>query len=389
MNFNVVQYNAFARPYVVSHDGQLERMAQIPDALSRLNGGEVDAITLCEIDFQVDEDVPVTSLTDTQRPTRRMLDRFQQCGFGYHTRVLDDRTPYSLTNGGVIIVSKWPIIATRSVAYSVCDQTDCLAAKGIMYAAVRKTENGKAKTFHLFATHMQAWYSPAAIAVRVKQAEQLQRFADSLALPASDPVIVAGDLNTDLVLYPEEFDSLRRTFLAELPRLIGTQRYTSDPDSNLLVGRDGAADDCKSGYERSWLPKTDVQQPFGLVYTYDPAQANKGQAMNVPSTTAQGGPILPFFRQSATDPHIYIAPGGVYCPCCPHEWLDFVLYSSRHQQPATEPTLECVPIKASAPFRIPWSGLLQPWAHPALGTRMMLSDLSDHYPVIGKFSFEG
>lgn len=49
MDINVLQHNAFLRPYIVGHDGQLERMEFIPAALCGINGGDIDAITLCEV----------------------------------------------------------------------------------------------------------------------------------------------------------------------------------------------------------------------------------------------------------------------------------------------------------------------------------------------------
>ena len=51
-----------------------------------------------------------------------------------------------------------------------CSGADCLAAKGAKYARIIKTtedrqEDGSvrnmSKVFNIFATHMQAWYSPA------------------------------------------------------------------------------------------------------------------------------------------------------------------------------------------------------------------------------------
>lgn len=62
----------------------------------------------------------------------------------------------SLLNGGVIIVSKWPIIHEAQHIYrSACHYSDCLAAKGVKYARVLKTIGDTSKIFNVFATHMQ------------------------------------------------------------------------------------------------------------------------------------------------------------------------------------------------------------------------------------------
>lgn len=98
-----------------------------------------------------------------------------------------------------------------------------------------------------------------------------------------------------------------------------------------------------------------------------------------------------------------------FCSCCPLEWLDYVLYAkgtrvddvfavpccwrttsfktltvvpsllAPYQQPLGEPTLECH-INQVQPFVVDWTA-------PKSNMKMQLVDLSDHYPVLGKFVF--
>jgi hypothetical protein len=71
-----------------------------------------------------------------------------------------------------------------------------------------------------------------------------------------------------------------------------------------------------------------------------------------------------------------------YCPCCPREWLDYVLYAQApYQQPLRQPTLESFQLSEKPPFPVKWS------ASKVSNARMNLVDLSDHYPVLGKFEF--
>lgn len=396
VTFNVVQYNAFVRPYYVSHDGQMERMELIPEALSRLNEGDVDVITLNEIFFEVDCGVPITSPFHTEKLTRKMMDRFQQLGFPYNTQQVlpkpSRRGPFTLSlNGGVLIVSKWPIVETKSMVFRDSAGSSTLAAKGIVYAVIEKTIPGlnKTKRFHVFATHMQSWPSITDQAVRVKQAQQWSQFVQALNIPVmSEPVVFSGDLNIDMVLFPEEFNTFGNILKAELPKLIGAQRYTADPSSSILVGRDGAAN--YTDYQQSWGPKRVAKTEWcNRTAVYDPSPKYKHATTTKRySSTSLGNPIWPFFRQNENDPAMYIAPGGVYARDVPFEWLDYVLYSKCHEQPIGEPTLECIPLKWHETFEIPWSGLAQPWAQPScMGTKLRLRDLSDHYPVIGKFVF--
>ena len=68
-------------------------------------------------------------------------------------------------------------------------------------------------------------------------------FLPAIGIPknGSEPVLYQGDMNTDYVLYPEEVDAMQSILKAKLPRFIGDQLYSSDPSTNYLVGKDGAA----------------------------------------------------------------------------------------------------------------------------------------------------
>src|SRR4028119_1848039 len=118
MDFNIVQYNTFARPYLLSHDGQKERLERIPEALAKLNNGSVDVITLCEFFFQVENEL-----------CSNMLRKFEDYGFKHHTRVLEG-TGFEFP-GAVMMVSKWPLRPADGqmhVYRDACDGSDCLAA---------------------------------------------------------------------------------------------------------------------------------------------------------------------------------------------------------------------------------------------------------------------
>jgi len=361
MPFNVVQYNLFGRPYIVSHDGQNERLQRIPSAL--LAVADVDVITFAE--------------ADNDHEVQLMATAFAAAGFRYRTTVVTDHDDASLLNGGVIIGSRWPILREDQIVYrDACSGTDCLAAKGVKYARVIKSDAARnvSKVFNIFGTHMQAWYSKKDKAARVKQAQQFRSFIDSQEIPVSEPVIIAGDFNSDLVRYPGEVKALLATLDATMPTLRGSVKFTSDPISNLLVGRDGAAHHCKPGYKESWGPE--VQK------TYSPNASTRVATQLVwPPATDTGEPLLPFFGHMGD---------RAYCPCCPSEWIDYILTSNRHQQPDPAhppPTLVALAIK-TAPVKVPWSGMLEPVAEPSdASSYMNLVDLSDHYPVFSQFHF--
>jgi len=62
--------------------------------------------------------------------------------------------------------------------------------------------------------------------------------------------------------------------------------------------------------------------------------------------------------------------------------------SPPYQQPLVVPTLTVLKLKAPSYFVAPWKGTLEPIPEPPnVEAWMSLNDLSDHYPVHGKFEF--
>jgi len=100
---------------------------------------------------------------------------------------------------------------------------------------------------------MQAWSYEKAVEDRIKQAHIFRQFVDAQQIPTSflgEPIIMAGDFNVDLISFQKEVKNLFLILDAQLPNITGTQNYTSDPLTNLLVGRDGQADPCKDSYKK-------------------------------------------------------------------------------------------------------------------------------------------
>ncbi|KAL3665139.1 hypothetical protein V7S43_009771 [Phytophthora oleae] len=349
MRFEVLQYNLFGRPYEVSKDGQSERLKRVPESLNRISTA-IDAVTFAEADILTQRD--------------EMLEQFRTFGFNYSTTILHDPDPFtSLLNGGVMVVSKWPIIREAQHVYrSACHYSDCLAAKGVKYARLLKTVDGTSKIFNVFATHMQAWSTPEGRSDRIQQANQMRQFVDAMGIPHHEPLIFAGDFNVDNHTFGDEVAHLVELLDAREPRQIGKQGFTSDPHTNVLVGRDGAAvsSKCSAQYVTNWGPAKDgVFHPSLLTRT----------TCGLHSGIAEPNWLV--FLELDT---------MCYCPCCPVEWLDYVLYSKApYQQPSTAPTLEAH-VNQVQRFTVDWTA-------PESNMKMALIDLSDHYPVHAKFEF--
>jgi phospholipase C len=300
--FTLVQYNILDRPYVVGHEGQRERVCRIPLALARLAARQpVDAIVFNE------------SFVGRCARGLRFTDMLAYYGWPYALPRLS-AAPLAhgrlvLSNGGIFIASRWPIVASDQMIFRACSASDCLAAKGVQYARIQKTVDGQAKIFHVFGTHLQGYRGTDVAGVRRQQLRELAAFVRQLALPDDEPVLLAGDFN---VRGPDgpAFQDLVETLNVMVPAIVGPQRATMDPANTLF-------------------------------------------------------------------------PRGPW-------WVDYVLPSAAHQRPI-EATMEAVALRTDEAFAICAAAPLQPfyvspWSPTCRRTRQV-RDLSDHYPVIGRFRY--
>ncbi len=130
----------------------------------------------------------------------------QAAGFPYRTSILNGGQ--AITNGGVVIYSKWPIEADVDYDYRNCDNNsgDCLAAKGVKYAKINKL----GKYYHVFGTHMEAGGNANDIAIKKEQFGEQRDFIAAQNIPANEAVIIGGDMNTSVqnAHYTAVLDSL-------------------------------------------------------------------------------------------------------------------------------------------------------------------------------------
>jgi len=130
-------------------------------------------------------------------------------------------------DGGIIILSRWPIIRQATVTFgATCSGTDCLGDKGVAYAAIRKG----ARTYHLFATHAQSSFGRDVARVREAQFQLFAEFIAAQDIPRDEPVLLAGDFNVDA--YSPELDSMLTTLGAWWPPVVGSVKTTWDPLGN-------------------------------------------------------------------------------------------------------------------------------------------------------------
>jgi hypothetical protein len=393
VTLRTVNYNIFGRWFgLTGYEGQSERLAGIAAAIAAhpKMGTEVDVITIEEAWCPDSQIITGSVVCDGNKSADGLVSSMAQYGWKYHTDVIDKPgvgPTKKQTGGGSMIFSKWPIEATHAYVYTSGSGQDKSAAKGAVYVRVTKTlPSGLKQVFNIIGTHLQAWSTPEGAKARHGQlSEIVNNFVPAIGITSTgtEPLIYQGDMNTDYVLYPEEVDSMLDTLQAVLPDTApgATQIFSSDPSTNFLVGKDGAAsqDGCLAAY---------AAQLGG----------GKGAVPSKPSAACQDIPMTTnsgkAFRPRFTTPDGKLNVGKnceAYCPCCPHEMLDYILYSKekKYLQP-TSSNIEIIPLKSVKPLTYDWGWCDGGWClvnKKESGT-LTGSDLSDHYPVVANFTFK-
>lgn len=138
-------------------------------------------------------------------------------------------------DGGVTILSKWPITHQIQYVYSNGCSQDWFANKGFAYA--RLEVDGR--PVHMIGTHLQAedkYCFGRSAKVRAKQLAEIDGFIKALAIPTNEPVVIAGDLN--VIRESSEYETMLAALDATDPSYAG-HPYTWDPETNPLASSGG------------------------------------------------------------------------------------------------------------------------------------------------------
>ncbi|MCB5164009.1 sphingomyelin phosphodiesterase [Streptomyces bambusae] len=107
---------------------------------------------------------------------------------------------YSATtpeDGGVAVLSKWPIVRKEQYVYKDACGADWWSNKGFVYTVL----NVNGTRVHVVGTHAQSTdpgcSAGEAAQMRSRQFKNIDAFLDAKNIPANEQVIVAGDMNVD------------------------------------------------------------------------------------------------------------------------------------------------------------------------------------------------
>lgn len=228
-SIRIVTYNIQQRP--VFSEGLRHQMGAGHSARSRRSAVRMPAILMTE----VSPDVVV--LQEAFTPSLRTVMRKQFAAFGlpYSTKVLnfDKARAWS---GGVLILSRFPIVDESHYMFKTSEEEDQYAAKGVLHAKLRVPKLGK--LISIFGTHLNASYAGRHVEndlgsiARAAQVGELAAFMKRENATVDVPVVLAGDMNFDSKM--EEIPG--QIFVAERVLLDSrSPKFSYDPTKNNLV----------------------------------------------------------------------------------------------------------------------------------------------------------
>ncbi|MFD2179572.1 sphingomyelin phosphodiesterase [Veronia pacifica] len=204
----IMTYNIWALPGIASKIS--ERFALLPDHLKGY-----DVIALQEV-FAGGREAFLRTLAEE---------------YPYQTKMLN-KPGVNVHDGGVTIVSRYPIVREKQKIYDQCSGADCFADKGINYAEVIKG----GESYHIFATHAASFDTDEARKNRQLQFKQMRAMAESLDIPTNETVIYSGDMNVNKLKFQDDYKQMLRTLNASEPIYSGYDRATFDPRINSYAG---------------------------------------------------------------------------------------------------------------------------------------------------------
>ena len=177
-SLDVMTYNVFLRPGPISWgDANDCRATAIGKELAK-RADELDIVALNE-SFSGDA-VELLAETVGNRFPYRVLRR--------------PRAKMLRVNGGISLLSRFPIRDVFTETFDTCSFDDCLASKGFIHAVI---EISKSLRVNVIASHLDAGSSAEDRIARQQQIRKIRRYMDEHEVGRDWPTLLMGDLNVD------------------------------------------------------------------------------------------------------------------------------------------------------------------------------------------------
>jgi sphingomyelin phosphodiesterase len=225
-DFRLLTFNVFFLPKILAPYGQQARAEMI--AKAGFMKGQ-DLIILNEL-FEAE---PSATLLNSLKGEYPFQTPILAAPFTQWDASLGAFRPLALGNGGVAVVSRWPILEKVQYIYADSCGSDGFSRKGFVYVKVMK--NGRA--YHTIGTHAQSEADDCKVktpaSVRAHQFDEIRQFLTERNIPADEVVFIGGDLNV-IKDTPEYQDLLQRLEVLE-PNSYAGHNTSWDPIGNGLA----------------------------------------------------------------------------------------------------------------------------------------------------------
>lgn len=230
----------------------------------------------------------------------------------------------ALADGGILICSRHPIVQQYHLPF----RSDCISDECLCTkgAVYARVMVEPNMYINVVGLHTHAFNSARARHIRIQQIKEVRLMVEDMQLPPWEPLILIGDFNVDRYTQSDDMKLMERVGKIQFVNIAPTSHpYSSDPGTNKLMGNDSPSEYASKEF------------PNGC-YEY--------------------------FIQNGT------------CPCCPRELLDYAAFGTDSLNPVTSWS-QVVPIKVT-PFKSSFNR----------SKSKVMSDLSDHYPVASRLTFD-
>ncbi|GAA4524542.1 sphingomyelin phosphodiesterase [Amycolatopsis samaneae] len=194
---SVLSFNLWQLPWIANPDtADKQARAQAAEKVIRANGTDV---VVLEEAFSAEAESLRKRLTDAWPYQTPLVGQYCSTAPGWSTVDGNCSNSPVVVNGGVVVLSKWPITEAHQLVFrnSYQGTADYLANKGA--ALVRILAHGS-RPLWLAGTHLQADEAPDTLPkaheIRMAQLGEIHGLV-ARYVPGGDPVAIAGDLNIE------------------------------------------------------------------------------------------------------------------------------------------------------------------------------------------------
>ncbi|SFS72074.1 sphingomyelin phosphodiesterase [Marininema halotolerans] len=232
-DLRILTHNVYFLPRIVSNEGQMSRARLIAKA-----------------DYVKENDVVIFQELFDDGAADLLLKKLKE-DYPYQTPVIGESKKgwdksmgssmwFNLTNGGVAILSKWPIEKKIQYIYKRESKEDQYAGKGFAYVTINK--NGE--KIHIMGTHLQSGAKKKELNIKQSQLREIRDFIEERKIPRSEKVFIGGDFNIQPEKRPEEYANTLATLNVMEPI------HTEDQRLDFIFAVQGY------GQARNWTNKT-------------------------------------------------------------------------------------------------------------------------------------